>query len=160
MPLVPETKMAYVSKLICLLNLLTGKITWLVLTITSSTSILSSVYGAYYMTRIVYKYSHLPTLCIFPFSLTVSTHSFQCDIQREHSHSQFRLTESTHSSYFFYIWLPAVNRHENVYSIQPFSSLLYFFDETFSSLEHKSFVKPQKGTNSRNTYLTRIGHFC
>ena len=42
----------------------------------------------------------------------------------------------------------------------PFSSLLYFFGETFSSLEHRNFVKAQKETNIRNTLSTRIGHFC
>ena len=58
MPLVPETKMVDVSKRISLGNLLARKTTWLVLTTTSATSILSRVFGAYYMTRIVYKYSH------------------------------------------------------------------------------------------------------
>ena len=65
MPLVPETKMADVGKLISLRNLLARKTTWLVLITTSSTSILSRVFGAYCMTRIVYKYSHLPTLILF-----------------------------------------------------------------------------------------------
>ena len=39
MPLVPETKMVDVSKLISLENLLVKKVTWLVLTTTSATLI-------------------------------------------------------------------------------------------------------------------------
>ena len=46
MPLVPETKMADVGKLISLGNLLARKTTWLVLTTTSATSVLSRVFGA------------------------------------------------------------------------------------------------------------------
>ena len=65
MPLVPETKIADVSKLIGLRNLLARKTTWLVLTTTSATSILSSVFVADCMTKIVYKYSHLPTFILF-----------------------------------------------------------------------------------------------
>ena len=52
--------MAEVGKLTSL-----GKTTWLVLTTTSVTSILSHVFGAYCMTRIVKKYSILPTLLLF-----------------------------------------------------------------------------------------------
>ena len=66
MPLVLETKIADLGKLISLENLLARKTTGLVLTTTSATSILSHVFGAYYMTKIVYKYSHLPTLNLFP----------------------------------------------------------------------------------------------
>ena len=65
MPLVPETKMVDVGKLISLRNLLARKTTWLVLTTTSATSILSRIFGAYCMSRIVYKYSHFPTLILF-----------------------------------------------------------------------------------------------
>ena len=65
MPRVPETKMADVAKLISLGNLLARKTTWLVLTTTSETLILSRVFWAYCMTRIIYKYSHLPTLILF-----------------------------------------------------------------------------------------------
>ena len=101
MLLVPETKMADVSILTSLGNPLVSRTTWQVLKTTSATSIFSRVFGAYSMTRIYYKYSnHLPTLTLFltislgestqlsfTFSLTGSTHSFQCDFQREHSHS-------------------------------------------------------------------------
>ena len=93
MPLVPETKMADVSKLISLRNLLARKTTCLVLTTTSVTSILSRVFGAYCMTNIVYKYSHLPTLILFPLWLPERTLSL----------SPFRLTESTHSSSFLHL---------------------------------------------------------
>ena len=52
MLLVPETKMADVGKLISLGDLLARKTTWLVLTTTSATSILSRVFGANCMTKI------------------------------------------------------------------------------------------------------------
>ena len=100
MPLVPETKVADVSILISLGNLMSKRTTWLVLETTSTTSIFSRVFGAYSMTRIFCKYSNIPTLTLFftisleestqlffTFSLTGSTHSFQCDFQREPSHS-------------------------------------------------------------------------
>ena len=54
MPLVSETKMADVGKLISLGNLLARKFTWLVLTTTSTTLIWSRTFGADCMTRITY----------------------------------------------------------------------------------------------------------
>ena len=130
MPLVPKTKMADISVLISLRNLLARRTTRLMLKTTSTTSIFSRAFGAYSMTRIFNKYSNLPTLILFftislgestqlffsislgestqfsfTFSLTGPTHSFLCDFQREHPLSQSQLTESTHSS-SFYIWLP------------------------------------------------------
>ena len=76
MPLVPETKMADVRKLISLGNLLVTKVTWLVLKTTSATLILSHTFGAERITKITYIYSCLPR-----------THSFHCDFQRQHFHS-------------------------------------------------------------------------
>ena len=52
MPLVPETKTADVGKLISLRKLIVWKATWLVLTTTSATLILSRTFGADCMTRI------------------------------------------------------------------------------------------------------------
>ena len=69
MPLVPETKMADVGKLISLGNLMARKTTWLVLTTTSTTSILSCVFGAYCMTGLCINslvFQHTPS---FTFSL-------------------------------------------------------------------------------------------
>ena len=74
MPLVPETKMADVGKLISLGNLLVRKVTLFVLTTTSATSILSCEFGADCMTRISYIYSRL-----------LRTHSFHFDSQRQHT---------------------------------------------------------------------------
>ena len=54
LPLVSETKMTDISKLISLRNLLVRKVTWLVLTSTSATLILSRPFGADCMTRIAY----------------------------------------------------------------------------------------------------------
>ena len=103
MPYVPKTKMADIGKLIRLGSLLARKTMWFVLTSTSTTSILSHIFGAYYMTRLVYKYTHLPTPPSFTFSLAESTYSFHCDFQREHSHSLHLLIESTHSSSFLHL---------------------------------------------------------
>ena len=102
MPLVPETKMVDVNKLISLGNLLVRKVMWLVLTTTSTTLILSRAFGADCMTRIAYIYSHL-----------LRTHSLShFHLQRQHtlSFSPLWLTETTHSlSLSLTFWLPAVN---------------------------------------------------
>ena len=106
MPLVPKTKMADVGKLISLGNLLARKATWLVLTTMSATLISSRVFGAYCMTRIVYKYSYLPTLILFHiFTYRVNTLFPLWLSERTLSLSPFRLTESTHSSSFFFLHL-------------------------------------------------------
>ena len=60
-PLVPETKMVDTGELISLRNLLVRKVTWLVLTITAATLILSHAFGVNCMTRIAYIYSRLPS---------------------------------------------------------------------------------------------------
>ena len=94
MPLVPETKMADVGKLISLGNLLVRKVTWFVLTTTSATLILSRDFGADYMTRIAYIYSRLSR-----------THSFlsrdnmlsYTATYRDNSLFPFWLPETTHS---------------------------------------------------------------
>ena len=70
-PLVPKTKMADVGKLISLGNLLVRKVTWLMLTTTSTTLILSCDFGADCMTRIANIYSRLSR-----------THSFYFGFQR------------------------------------------------------------------------------
>ena len=75
MPLVPETKMVDVGKLISLGNLLVRKVSWLVLTTTSTTLILSRTFGADRMTRI----------CIYTLSFS------------KNSHSPFWLPETAHS---------------------------------------------------------------
>ena len=115
------------------------------------TSISSRVFGAYSTTGIFYKYAHLPTLSLFfTFSLTGPTHYTVWLPERILSLSQFQLTESTHSSSFLNL-ISTTNHHENVYYMRTFSSSLHFVRETFSSLENRNFVKPQKETNSRNT---------
>ena len=104
MPPVPETKMADVGKLIILWNLLARKTTCLMLTNTSATSIFSRVFGAYCMTRIVYKFSRLPILIIFHiFTYRVNT-IFPARLpERTLSLSTFRQTESIHSSSFLHL---------------------------------------------------------
>ena len=86
-PLVSKTKMADISKLISLGNLLVRKVTWLVLTTTSATLILSCTFGADCMTKIANIY----TLVFQELSL------LHCDFQTQ-AHS-LSLTS----------WLPAVN---------------------------------------------------
>ena len=95
MPLVPETKMADVGKLIILGNLLVRKPTWLVLTTTSATLILSRDFGADCMTRIAYIYSHLSRTHSFHFYSQSQHALLQCDLQRQLT--PFWLPETTHS---------------------------------------------------------------
>ena len=92
MPLVPETKMADVGKLISLGNVLVRKFTWFVLTTTSATLILSHAFGADCMTKITDIYSRLPR-----------THSLHFESQHTLLHCY---RDNTHSLIF---WLPAVN---------------------------------------------------
>ena len=75
MPLVPETKMADVGKLISLGNLLVRKVMWLVLTTTSAPLILFRAFGFDCMTRITYIYFRLPRTHSFPFGFTETTNS-------------------------------------------------------------------------------------
>ena len=102
LPLVSKTKMADVSKLISVGNLLVRKVTWLVLTTMSTTLILSRAFGADCMTRIAYIYSCLP-----------STHSLTFFTYRDStlSLSHFDFQQSTpwkciHSATFFFLVLP------------------------------------------------------
>ena len=102
MPLVLETKMADVGKLISHGNLLVRKVTWLVLTTTSVTLILSRAFGADCMTRIAYIYSRLR-----------SSHSFSILTSRDNTFSflHFDFQQSTtrkciHSATFFFLDLP------------------------------------------------------
>ena len=104
MPLFPETKIADVGKLIHFGNLLAWKTTWLVLTTTSATSTLSRIFEAHCTTKIVYKYSRLPTLILFHiFTYRVNTLFPVSGPERTLSLSQFRLTESTYSSSFLHL---------------------------------------------------------
>ena len=82
-PLVLETKIADVGKLISLGNLLVRKVTRLVLTTTSATLILSRDFGADCMTRIAYIYSRLSRAHSFPFRLLETTRTLHCDLQRQ-----------------------------------------------------------------------------
>ena len=88
-PLVPETKMVDVSKLISLGNLLVRKVTWFVLTTTSASLILSHLFGAHHMTRIAYIYSRHPR-----------THSLHFDFQKQHSLSLSSFSTSRNSTLF------------------------------------------------------------
>ena len=99
-PLIPKVD---VGKLISLRNLLARKTTWLVLTNTFATSIISRVFGAYCMTKIVYKYSRLPTLILFHiFTYRINTLFRLWLPETTLSLSQFRLPESTNSSSFLH----------------------------------------------------------
>ena len=61
-PLVPETKMVDIGKLISLKNLLVRKVMWFVLTTMTAPLILSHAFGANHMTRIACTYSRLPRI--------------------------------------------------------------------------------------------------
>ena len=103
MQLVPETKMADVGKQISLGNLLVRKVTWLVLTTTTTTLILSPAFGTACMTRIAYIYSRLPRSQSLTLWLTETAHTL--------SLLHFDLLLSTprkciHSATFFFTFLP------------------------------------------------------
>ena len=98
MPLVPETKMADIGKLISLRNLLVRKVMWLVLTTMSATLFLSRSFGADWMTRIAYIYSHIRRT---PF--------LHCDLQRQHTLFHIFTYRDGTLSLFLRFWFPAVN---------------------------------------------------
>ena len=96
------------------------------------------------MTRIFYKYAHLPTL-------SLSFAHFH--LQGQHTLSSVTSREGTITLSF---QLTAVYRHENVYVTQPFSYLLHHFGEIFFSFKNnRNFVKPPKETNNmgEDTFL-------
>ena len=130
MPLVLETKMADARKLISLGHLLSRKTTWLVLTTTSATSILSRVFGAYSMTRIVYNYSHLPTLILF--------HIFP-----------------NRANTFFPVWLP-----ERTLSLSPFrlkvNTLFPLFTFDFQQSTAMKMYTPCNHSLPCNTFSVRL----
>ena len=114
-PLVPDTKMVDVRKLISVGNLLVRKVTWLVLTTTSATLILSRAFGADCMTRIAYIYSRLPSthsLTFFTYrdstlSLILSIATFR-DNTLSLLHFDFQPStprKCVHSTTFFFVVL-------------------------------------------------------
>ena len=124
MPLVSETKIVDVGKLISLGNLLVRKVSWLVLTIMSATLILSRDFGADCMTRIAYIYSRLSRTHSFHFNSQRQHALLYCNLQRQLTLFPFWLPEKTHS--LSYIWLPAVNPMKcNLSAL--FSSLFYLY---------------------------------
>ena len=147
MPLVTETKIADVGKLISLVNLLARKTTCLMFTTSSSTSNFFPRFGAYCRTRIIYKYSHLQTFSLFHISLTGS---FQCNFLREHSHSLNFDLQCQHTLPLFKFDFQQ-STAKKTYTPFNHSHPCHTFRLYFFSLQHRNFVKPQKETNSRNT---------
>ena len=101
MPLVPETKMVEVGKLISLWNLLVRKVTWLVLTTTSAT------FCFVHLEPTVWQ--GLPIYILVFQELTL----LHCDLQRQNTLS--------------YILTSSSQPHENVYILQPFIFLFCLF---------------------------------
>ena len=120
MPLVPETKIADVGKLISLGNLLVRKVTWLVLTTMSATLILSHDFGADCMTRIAYIYSRL-SRTHFPISTHRNNTLSYTATYRDNSFFPFWLPETTHTLSLTFDFQQSTSR--NVNSLQLFSSL-------------------------------------
>ena len=100
MPLVPETKMADVVKLLSLWNLLARKVTLLVLTTTSATLILSRDFGADCMTRIACIYSRLSRTHPFHFGKQRQHALLHCDLQRQLTFSILTSRDNTLSLTF------------------------------------------------------------
>ena len=110
LPLVPETKMADVCKLVSLGNLLARK----VLTTTSATLILSRAFGADCVTWIAYIYSkHLCSYIVT--SRETHTHTYTLSLFLSLSLSLSCILTSSSQP------------HENVYILQPFSFLFCLF---------------------------------
>ena len=141
-PPVPGTKMADVCKFFSLENLLARITTWLVLTTTSSTSILSRVFGAYYMTKISINALIFQHFFSSTFSLIGSTHSFQCDFQREHTLSLSISTNRVNTLFLFFTFDFQLSTATKMYTPCNHSLPCYTFSEGFfSSLKHRNFVK-------------------
>ena len=138
MPLVPETKVADAGKLISLGNLLVRKVTWLALTTTSATLILSRAFGADCMTSIAYMYILSSSKNSFFF---ISTH-------RDNTLSYTATyRDSTHPLTLSLLHFDfQQSTPENVYILQPFSFVFCLFGLTCFRFEHnhRNFVKPRK----------------
>ena len=122
-PIVPETKMADVGKLISLRNLLVRKVTWLVLTTTSATLILSRYFGGDCMTRITNIYSRLSRTHSFHFDSQRQHTLLHCDLQKQLTLSILTSRDSTLSLTLDFLH----SNPRNVFSLQLFSSLFYLY---------------------------------
>ena len=101
MSLVPETKMADVNILSSLGNPLLRRTTWLVLKTTFATSIFSCVFGACSMTRIFYKYAHLPTFTLLPHFHLQGQHTLSSVTSRENTFTLSISTNRVNSPFLF-----------------------------------------------------------
>ena len=124
MPLVHETKMVDVGKVISFRNLLVRKVTWSVLTTTSATLIFVPRFWSWLHDKNCLHILSSFKNSFFPFRLTKTTRSFT-----------LWLTETTHSSHFDFQKQHTLSltfdfqqsTPRNVYSLQLFSSLLYLY---------------------------------
>ena len=98
--------------------------TWLVPKTMPTVSISSRIFGAYSMTRILFQYFVFQHFSSF------------FHLQGQHTLSSVTSRENTIIHLF---QLTAVNRHKNVYAMQPFSDLLPLFGEIFSASKTTEF---------------------
>ena len=145
MPLVPETNIADVGKLISLRNLLVRKVTWLVHTTTSAILILSRDFGADCMTRIAYICSRLSRTHSFHFDPQRQHALLHCDLQRQLTLSILTSRDNTHS--LSYIWLPAVNPTK-MYTLCNYFFLVRLL--RLDSLQHRKQPQKFRQTTERN----------
>ena len=152
MPLVPETKMMDIDKLISLGNLLVRKVTWFVLTNASAPLILSYAFGADHMTRIAYIYSCLPR-----------THSLIFWLP-ETAFSLSHILTSRNSTLSLYFWLPETAwpcqlvRHDSIHvtwvclhSATFFLPVLPFWLDLFQpQTQPQKFCQTPKETNNQH----------
>ena len=141
MPLVPETKMVDVGKLISLGNLLVRNVTWLLLTLTCATLILSRAFGVNCMTWIAYIYSRIP----------------HCDFQRQHTLSlslflslSLSLSLSIYLSilhFDFQQWTPRICIHSTTLFFLVLPFLLDFFQPR---TKPQKFRQSPKETNNQH----------
>ena len=86
---------------------------------------------------------------------SINTLIFQISLSFSHFHLQDQNTLSSVTSrentITLSFQLTAVYRHENVYTMQPFSYLLHLFGEIFFSFKNnRNFVKPPKERNKQH----------
>ena len=154
-PLVPETKMVDIGKLISLGNLLVRKVMWFVLTTMSAPLILLRAFGADHMTRIVNIYSHLPRTHSLTFwlpetALSLSLSSFRlpetawpCHLVR---HNSIRVTlVRIHSTTFFFpqkfhqILKETNNQHREYTFLLEYTAIFLYIDTSLEIFSQHTF---------------------
>ena len=113
------------------------KVTWFMLPTTSATLIQLPIYTLVFQEPILFHFDSQRQHVLL-----------HCDLQRQLTFSILTSRDNTLSLLYL---TSSSQPHENVYSLQLFSSLFYLFGLTCYSLEHnhRNFVIPPKETNNQ-----------